>query len=159
MAVMGAGIGYAAWGEARWPLAAAALPLVIGLAQSRLHAFVLGLSYVLMTERAGPDFMAGWFGGDYALTAALWLGSGLIGAGAWCLGWTSATKPWRKALASVVAWLVTLLPPVSVVAMGHPLIAWGYLMGGSAWFGVVASVAVPALALAQSPKFAWTVGR
>lgn len=158
-AVVGGFIGWAAWGDGRLPFIAAALPLAVGFSGSRLNAFCMGLAYVLATERAGPGFMAGWFGGDVLITAILWLGSGLVGGLAWSAGWTASAVPWRRAAASVVAWALTLAPPVAVMVMGHPVIAWGYLLGGSGWLGVLASAAVPALILAKVPKIPWPTVR
>lgn len=151
-AVVGAAIGFGAWGEGRLPFLAAALPFAIGISGSRARAFVMGLAYVLATERAGPAFMAAWFDGSFLTGAVLWLGSGVIGGLAWSLGWTSSSAPWRKAAASVLAWVVTLLPPVAVVVMGHPIVAWGSIMEGTGWLGVLASVAAPAI-------FMWTFAR
>lgn len=156
-AVIGGVIGFGAWGDGRLPLLAAVLPIAIGISGSRARAFVMGLTYVLATERAGPGFMAAWFDGSVLTSAALWLGSGVVGGLAWSLGWTASSVPWRKAAASVLAWSVTLLPPVAVVVMGHPLIAWGSIMPGTGWFGVLASVAVPAFFMWSFAKSPWTL--
>ncbi|MFC6281175.1 nitrilase-related carbon-nitrogen hydrolase [Polaromonas aquatica] len=149
---VGAFIGFGAWGEGRLPFLAAVLPFAIGISGSRARAFLMGLAYVLATERAGPAFMAAWFDGSFITASLLWLGSGVIGGLAWSLAWTSSNVPWRKAAASVLAWAVTLLPPVAVVVMGHPIVAWGNIMPGTGWIGVLASVAVPAI-------FMWTYSR
>ena len=156
-AVVGVAIGFGAWGEGRLPLLAAALPFAIGISGSRARAFVMGLGYVLATERAGPAFMAAWFDGSVLTGAVLWLGSGVIGGLAWSLGWTPSNVPWRKAAASVLAWVVTLLPPVAVAVMGHPIVAWGSIMPGTGWLGVLASVAVPATFMWTFAKSPWTL--
>jgi hypothetical protein len=101
--------------------------------------------------------MAAWFDGSVLTSAVLWLGSGVVGGLAWSLGWTASSVPWRKAAASVLAWVVTLLPPVAVVVMGHPLIAWGSIMQGTGWFGVLSSVAVPAFFMWNFAKSPWTL--
>ncbi|EKD98718.1 MAG: hypothetical protein ACD_23C00300G0006 [uncultured bacterium] len=154
---VGGVIGFGAWGEGRLPFLAALLPFAIGISSSRARAFVMGLAYVLATERAGPGFMAAWFDGSVLTSAVLWLGSGVVGGLAWSLGWTASSVPWRKAAASVLAWVVTLLPPVAVVVMGHPLIAWGSIMQGTGWFGVLSSVAVPAFFMWNFAKSPWTL--
>lgn len=156
-AFVGAAIGYGAWGEGRAPFLAAALPLAVGVAGSRARAFVIGLAYVLTTERAGPAFMSAWFDGSIAVGFLLWLASGLIGGLAWSLGWSNSAIPWRKAGATVVAWVVTLVPPVAVLVMGHPIVAWGSIMQGSGWFGVLASVAVPAIFMWNFTKSPWSL--
>lgn len=154
---VGGVIGFGAWGEGRMPFLAALLPFAIGISGSRGRAFVMGLAYVLATERAGPGFMAAWFDGSVLTSAVLWIGSGVVGGLAWSLGWTASSVPWRKAAASVLAWVVTLLPPVAVVVMGHPLIAWGSIMQGTGWFGVLSSVAVPAFFMWNFAKSPWTL--
>ena len=154
---VGGVIGFGAWGEGRMPFLAALLPFATGISGSRGRAFVMGLAYVLATERAGPGFMAAWFDGSVLTSAVLWLGSGVVGGLAWSLGWTASSVPWRKAAASVLAWVVTLLPPVAVVVMGHPIIAWGSIMQGTGWFGVLSSVAVPAFFMWNFAKSPWTL--
>jgi hypothetical protein len=156
-AFTGAVLGLGAWGEGRAPYLAILLPIAIGLSGSRLRAFVLGLAYLLATERTGPAFIATWFDNNLAIGIAIWIGSSLVGGLAWSLGWTASSKPWRRALAAVVAWTITLLPPVAVVAMGHPLVAWGFLMQGTAWFGVAASVVVPAAFMWIHAREGWQV--
>lgn len=154
-ALTGGAISVAAWGEGRAPMLAAVLPLAIAMAESRTKAFVIGLAYLMGAERAGPSFIATWFDGSLSIGMGLWLGSCLIGGAAWSLGWSSSTIPWRKALASVLAWLVTLLPPVAVISMGHPVIAWGYILPGWGWFGLAMSVIAPAgiiWAIAAHPR-------
>jgi hypothetical protein len=155
--MVGAAIGFGAWGEGRYPYLAALLPLAIGISGTRLRAFAIGFAYVLATERAGPAFMASWFDDSLIAGLALWLGSGLVGGLVWSLGWTASATPWRKALASVTAWAVTLLPPVAVLAMGHPIIAWGNIMQGTGWLGVIASCAVPAIILWNYSKAPWSL--
>lgn len=154
-ALVGGVIGFGAWGEGRSPYLAAALPFAIGISGSRSRAFVMGMAYVLATERAGPAFMAAWFDGNAIIGALLWIGSGLVGGGAWSLGWTSVSVPWRKAAATVLAWIVTLLPPVAIVVMGHPIVAWGNIMQGTGWLGVLISVAAPAIFMWNFARSPW----
>ena len=152
---VGTVIGWSAWGDGRLPLTAALLPLAIGFAGARSNAFFIGFAYALATERAGPGFMAVWFGGDVLITSLMWLGSGVVGGLAWSVGWSASPVPWRRAAASVLAWALTLAPPVAVLVMGHPVIAWGYLLGDSGWLGVLASATVPAIILAKVPMISW----
>lgn len=146
-AVVGTAIGILAWGEGRIPLLAALLPVAIGLAGSRMRAFALSIGYVLGTMRGLPAFAASWFDNNLFVGAVLWLLVGLIAGAAWSVAWTRSPKPWRKALASVIAWAVTLLPPVAASAPGHVVIAWGYITPGWGWIGVALSVFVPAAVL------------
>lgn len=143
-ALAGWAIGVGAWGIGRSPMLAVVLPLAVALSRTRLQATVIGVSYVMGVERGGPAFIATWYDNNLAVGVGFWLASSVLGGLAWSLGWSASDRPWRRALASVVAWAVTLLPPVAVLAMGHPLIAWGYLLPGWGWIGVALSVLVPA---------------
>ena len=155
-ALTGAALGFGAWGEGRAPYLAILLPIAIGLAGSRLRAFVVGLAYLLATERTGPAFISAWFDNNLAIGIAIWIGSSIAGGLAWSLGWTPSSKPWRRALAVAIAWAITLLPPIAVVAMGHPMVAWGFLLQGAAWFGVAASVVIPAAFMWIHAKEGWS---
>lgn len=137
-------IGIGAWGGGRSPLLAVLLPIVISMAPSRWVATAIGIGYLMGVERTGPSYIGTWFDGNLLIGIAIWLGSSIIGGTVWALSWTSSTRPWRKALASALAWGLTLLPPVAVLAMGHTTVAWGFLLPGWGWFGLGLSVLVPA---------------
>lgn len=137
-------IGAGAWGEGRTPALAVVLPVAVALAGNRLQAFIVALAYMLGAERGGPFYISTWFDNNLLIGVGLWIASALAGAAAWMLAWTAADKPWRKALATVIASLVALLPPVGIVTMGHPLVAWGYIVSGTGWIGVALSLLVPA---------------
>ena len=141
---MGWSIGVLAWGVGRSPQLAAVLPLAVALCSSRLQAFGLAFSYILAVGRGIPAFGAVWFNSEF-LGWTLTLAFCLIGALVWgCLGWSGDRAPSRKALASVLAWTIALLPPAAQVLPGHVVIAWGYITPGWKWMGVGLSVVVPA---------------
>lgn len=143
-AVIGGGIGFAAWGPDRSAVLAALLPVLVGLAKSRPQAFVLGLAYILGAVRGIPGYAASWFDDSLLIGVTLWLAVGLIGASVWCTGWTSSCVPWRKAFASLRAWVLALLPPAAIFVPAHPVLAWGYITPSWGWIGVGLSAAVPA---------------
>lgn len=158
-ATIGGLIGFLAWGEGRTPLVAAILPVAIALAGSRLQAFALSLGYVLGTVRGLPAFASSWFGDELWTGALLWLLVGLLAGAAWSLAWTASVKPWRKALAILVAWTVTLMPPVAISSPGHVVIAWGYITPGWGWLGVILSAAVPAALMWAVTAKEWPMWR
>ncbi len=100
-------------------------------------------------------FIAGWFEGSLVTGTGLWLLSGLLGGLAWSLGWSSSRAAWRRSAATVVAWVITISPPIALVAMGHPLIAWGNILPGMAWAGVIASIIAPAIFMWLYTKEPW----
>ena len=140
----GAALGWVAWGEGRAPALAALLPVVVALCRSRTQAFLLGLGYTIALLRHTAAFIGSWFDDSLLIGGAAVLAYGLISGAVWCLGWSGSDRPWRKALALVVAWTVALLPPATVGLPGHPLIAWGAIAPGLGWVGVALAVAVPA---------------
>lgn len=144
---LGWAIGAFAWGDGRNAALAAVLPLIVGMATARRQAFAIAFGYFFAAGRTVPAFAAVWFSNEFygwALTTAFSTIGGVVWAFA---GWTASGNPWRKALAAVLGWVVTLLPPVAAVLPGHPVIAWGYITPGWQWIGVVLSALVPAAAI------------
>ena len=143
-AFIGAALSALAWGQGRAPAMAALLPLLLALCRTRAQAFMLGAGYSLAIMRHPPSFVIEWLREGVAFGVASIIVYAAIAGAVWSLGWSRSAKPWRMALAVVIAWLVALLPPAAVVLPMHPLIAWASILPGSSWFGVVLSVAVPA---------------
>lgn len=137
-------IGYLAWGEGRGAQLAVLLPFVVGVAISRPQAFAIALGYSLASSRGCPDYANSWFNDSLIVGYGMYFGAALLGGLGWSLGWSASDKPWRKALASVVAYVVMLVPPMAVLTTGHALLGWGFLYPGWGWAGVAMSVAAPA---------------
>lgn len=141
----GAALGWLSWGPGRAPALAALLPVLIAQCKTRGQAFALGAGYTLGILRHTAAFIGSWFDDSLLIGGAAVATYALISGSVWCLGWSSSSSEWRKALAVAVAWAVALLPPATLGLPGHPLIAWGTIAPGSGWFGVAASVLVPAV--------------
>lgn len=141
----GAIVGFVAWGEGRVPVLAIALPLLVMFSRSRLQAFSFAFGYALGLLRFSAAFVASWFNGNLAIGAAVVLAFALITSAVWCCGWSNSPRWTRQALAITGAWLLALAANTGVP--GHPLIAMGYVLPGSGWFGVALSVAVPVVGL------------
>lgn len=140
----GAALGWLSWGEGRAPALAALLLIAIAFCNSRSQAFALGAGYTLGILRHTAAFIGGWFDGSLLVGGLAVATYALISGIVWSLGWSSSSNEWRKAAAVAVAWVVALLPPAALALPGHPLIAWGSIAPGSGWFGVAASVLLPA---------------
>ncbi len=154
--LVGALIGFLAWGEGRAPVLACLLPLVVATSSSRGQAFAIGFGYAASTLRYAPSFIGSWFDGSLSVGLAALVVYGAVSGAVWSLAWTSAHAGHWRILAMLAAWLLALLPPAAPGIAGHPLIATGYLAPGSGWLGVVASVAVPALAVWCFAVFDWS---
>lgn len=141
---VGAALGWAAWGEGRAPALATLLPLLVALCRSRSQAFLLGLGYTVALLRHTAAFIGSWFDNSLLIGAAAVLAYGLISGAVWCLGWSASERPWRKALALGVAWIVAVMPPATVGLPGHPVIAWGAITPSLGWVGVGLALLTPA---------------
>jgi hypothetical protein len=143
-ALLGVAIGTLAWGEGRAPLLAVLLPFSLTLCATRAQAFALAFGYACGTLRYVAAFIAGWFDGN------LWIGFGalciygVMSGAVWCLAWSESTSGLRRGAVVVAAWTIALLPPAAPGVAGHPVIAAGYLLPGSGWFGVLVSILMPA---------------
>lgn len=150
----GAILGGLAWGIGRTPMLAVLLPLLCFVPALRSSVFFLALGYHLATARHLPAYAQNWFGEPiYGL--AMWLILGVICAAAWSLIWTRSTNPWRVGVASASAFLVTLLPPVALVLPGHPLVAWGFIVEGMGWIGVLLAVSATVFACVSLRRSRW----
>lgn len=139
-AAAGLALGWAAWGEGRAPILALALPLFVAACGSRGRAFAIAAGYALGLSRHAPAFIGGWFDGSLVVGFAVVAAMALISGAAWCVGWSRTAAPWRRAASMMLAWLLALAPPAALGLPGHPLIAMGYLLPGSAWLGVCAAL-------------------
>lgn len=150
--LVGGLIGHLAWGEGRGAQLAILFPFVVGIATSRVEAIAIAVGYSLMSSRGMPDYANSWFDGGLVVGYALYVGMGLLAGLGWSLGWSASDKPWRKALASVLAYVVMLVLPMASLATGHPLLGWAFLFSGWGWFGLFLSITAPAL-------FLWLVAK
>lgn len=129
-------------------MAAAFLPVLVALCGSRREAFVLAAAYTAVLLRYVAPFIAAWFDDNLLAGSAAVVAFSLCTATAWCFCWTASPRASRKAAAVAAGWLVALLPPSGVGAPGHAILAWGWLLPGSGWIGILASVAVPSAIVA-----------
>ena len=151
--LIGAALGASAWGEGRVPVLALLLPILVAFSGTRSQAFCVGLGYAAGVLRYAATFIGSWFGDDLLIGCAAVLAYGVLSGLVWSLGWSGSGRPLRRAAATLVGWLVALLPPAAIVGVpGHPLIAIGYVLPGWGWFGVALSAVLPAVAV-------WAVAR
>lgn len=122
---------------------AALLPLLLSLMRTRLDLYCTAVAYHLMVVRGAIPFIGGWFDQSVVAGLAAWSVFGIVGALPWALTWSSSDKSNnRLALGLTLASFISLLPFISALQGGHPLIGWGFLLEGWAWFGVLASFVI-----------------
>jgi hypothetical protein len=150
--LLGGVIGVAAWGPGRTPLVLVVLPLLIAMATSRRHAFLIAFAYGFATHRETLQAIADVAPWDMPAALAAWSVATVVAGMAWSLYWTRSSQPGRKALACLVGWLAVMLSPAGDLALGSSVVGWGYLAPGYGWGGVLFSAVVPALAMYQVAK-------
>lgn len=145
--LMGAALGVSAWGQGRVPVLALLLPVLVALSATRSQAFCVGLGYAVAVLRYSAAFIGSWFGDDMLIGSAAVLTYGVLSGFVWSLGWSGSIRPIRRSAATLLGWLIALLPPAAIGVPGHPVIAAGYLLPDWGWFGVAASALLPAAAV------------
>lgn len=145
-ALIGAAIGWAAWGADRTPALAALAPLAWALCPGSRHAGALLAAYTLAATRvfASGAFRFGADNAEIALILAGWMVNGLVMGLLWG-GAHRAHRLGRGALvAAGVALQVTLLaPPLWLLSIAHPISAWGFLLPGSGTAGLIVGLVAP----------------
>jgi hypothetical protein len=135
-ALLGCVIAVASWGEYSSPAISLILPVVWAIAPSRLSACALTLGYHLAVVRFLPPFAGVWFE-SLPLGVMAWVGQGLLAASTWALLWPKRRTPRYVGLMTFAVLLATLLLPwAAVVPSGPPIMGLGFLLPGTAWFGV-----------------------
>ena len=115
----GSTLAYLAWTALPTPSLAALLPLALALCLSRAQACSIGFAYVATVLRFNPTEII-------SSNSSLSVGAtAVLGGVVWSLAWTANISPYRKALASVLAWGTALLPPVVLLVPRHPVVVWG----------------------------------
>lgn len=142
----GGALGWIAWGGGHAPLAAALLPFALAGAANRTQAFAVGMAYAIGVLRYAAAFIGGWFDDNVLVGAGAVIAYGVITGAVWCIGWSRSASGARRAAAMAAAWMLAGLTPATVGIPGHPLIAAGYLLPGTGWFGVAASLLLAAAA-------------
>ena len=141
--IVGSGSGYLAWGHHDALIALTILfPLAWSLANTRAVAFVVAAAYYLAASR-GMTIGASVFFGDqvpYGAGVGLWIGSSLLLAIPWAIGWRDRlnSRGWR--LPIVLA--AISVPPVGLIGWANPLAAGSLLFPGFGWFGVAATILI-----------------
>ena len=149
--VGGGVLGVAAWGEGRVPLLALALPLLVAGSASRAHALWLAAGYATGVLRHAVTFIAGWFDDRLTVGVAAVAVYALATGALWSCGWSGHRAVGRRIAAITAAWWLALA--AGIVVPGHPLVAAGFAVPGTGWWGVLLAAAAPAAALALLDRF------
>ena len=140
--LMGAALGVSAWGQGRVPVLALLLPVLVAFSATRSQAFCVGLGYAVAVLRYCAAFIGSWFGDDMLIGSAAVLTYGVLSGFVWSLGWSGSIRPIRRSAATLLGWLIALLPPAAIGVPESVGVGWGAAMLGSDSEGVVSGSSV-----------------
>lgn len=136
-------LGWQSWRPGGQPALCMFAPLLWAFAHNRTVAATAGFCYCLSVVSFLPAMAGSWYSSD--LTGyVLWVSVGLAGGALFATTWSGSNK-WLRcgfgALTLLALWLV-----LGVAIPGHPLFAWGYVLPGWGWNGVLVALALTTLA-------------
>lgn len=140
-AAMGSLLGFS-WGHGHLSFAiviAAAFPMVLFFAPSRLAAFAFALGYFLLASRGIPHGVGVFFNTEDSplFGWGLWIGAACLNAGPWAWAWTKEQNS-ATIFKILVAIGITALPPIGIVGWASPLASAGWVFPGLGVLGLAA---------------------
>ncbi|MET4213865.1 hypothetical protein ABIB95_008718 [Bradyrhizobium sp. LA2.1] len=141
MVVAAAVVGTVAWsGEALTLPLACAFPTLWAFAPSRIAAAMVSAAYFLAASRGLPQGAVNFYGADFGVGFALWIGAAaafvLVHAVVW-----QRQPGWARALSFAFAAMLMSVPPFGIVGWAQPVTAAGVLFPGWGWWGLAATAA------------------
>ncbi|MFG1428873.1 conjugal transfer protein TraB [Roseixanthobacter glucoisosaccharinicivorans] len=135
-------VGVIAWsGDVLALPLALAFPALWALARSRLTAAAASAAYFLAASRGLPHGVANFYGTDFGVGIAFWIGAAtafvLVHAVLW-----QGRPGWGRALRFGLAVILMSVPPFGIVGWAQPITAAGVLFPGWGWWGLAATAAV-----------------
>lgn len=130
-----------AWGWLPNPAWVLLLPVLWMAARTRLVAAGVAVSYFAMVNHqwastaATFDPSIGLLGGSALVLALV-----LLQASPWILFWSETPTTFQLVTRVLLLLVVSLAPPLGIVAGGHPLHGAGAVFAGWGWFGIAATV-------------------
>ncbi|MGY3116170.1 hypothetical protein ACVWXQ_000105 [Bradyrhizobium sp. S3.14.4] len=165
MVVAAAAVGAAAWcGHALALPLACAFPTLWAFAPSRVISAGVSAAYFLAASRGLPQGVVNFYGTDFGVGIALWIGAAAIFVLVHAVLWRR--RPGReRALCFGVAALLMSVPPFGIVGWAQPITAAGILFPGWGWWGLGATAAIlltmttsnwPIAAMVAAGFWAWS---
>lgn len=131
------------------------MPAIAFAQPSRQRAFLAALTYYAGASWAIIPAIRNFFGPDAgpASGVLLWLAAAALLALPWPLVWSPRRHQafWRIPVGIILG----VVPPLGIIGWASPLLSAGLLFPGTAWFGLAATLLLPAL-LIVSPRVAAT---
>ncbi len=142
MIVAAAIVGSIAWSGHPLTLPLACIfPALWAFASSRSIAAVVSAAYFLAASRGLPQGVVNFYGSDFAVGIALWIGAAaafvLVHAVLW-----QRRPGWGRAVRFGLAAILMSVPPFGIVGWAQPITAAGILFPGWGWWGLAATAAI-----------------
>ena len=136
---IGALIGLVAWHWSNAPIAAIAFPFLFPLMRGRRGVYIYALGYHLAAVYGLMGFASTWFNDSLVMGAVAWFCLGLLASLVWpiFISGRAQNLPVKSALQVCAGMLCSLIPPFALVLDGQPLSAWGFILPGWGFAGVV----------------------
>lgn len=134
-------------GAVAWSGDALALPLVCVLpalwafAPSRLVSALVCAAYFLAASRGLPPGAVNFYGSDFGVGIALWIGAAAVFVFVHATLWQKQPG-WDRALWFALAAILMSVPPFGIVGWAQPITAAGILFPGSGWCGLAATAVI-----------------
>ncbi|MCK1724963.1 conjugal transfer protein TraB [Bradyrhizobium sp. 142] len=142
MVVAAAAVGAGAWsGEGLTLPLACAFPALWAFAPSRIAAAMVSAAYFLAASRGLPQGALNFFGADFGVGIALWIGAAAAFVLVHAVAWQSQPGSGR-ALSFGLAAILMSVPPFGIVGWAQPVTAAGVLFPGWGWWGLAATAAI-----------------
>lgn len=134
-------------GAVAWSGDALALPLVCVLpalwafAPSRLVSALVCAAYFLAASRGLPQGVVNFYGSDFGVGIALWIGAAAVFVFVHATLWQKQPG-WDMAFWFALAAILMSVPPLGIVGWAQPITAAGILFPGWGWWGLAATAAI-----------------
>ncbi|ABE65120.1 TraB (plasmid) [Nitrobacter hamburgensis X14] len=143
---------------------ACAFPTLWAFAPSRSASAAVSAGYFLAASRGLPQGVVNFYGSDFSVGIALWIGAAAAFVLVHTVLW-QRQPGWRGAVSFGIATVLMSLPPFGIVGWAEPIAAAGVLFPGWGWWGLAATAAVlptmttgkwPIAAIVATGFWAWS---
>jgi hypothetical protein len=143
---------------------ALAFPALWAFAPSRTASAAVSAGYFLAASRGLPQGVVNFYGSDFSIGIALWIGAAsafvLVNTVLW-----QKRPGWGRAAGYGLAALLMSVPPFGIVGWAGPITAAGVLFPGGGWWGLAATGVIllamttrwwPVAAIVAAGFWAWS---
>lgn len=144
-AVAGVAIALLGWNGATSPTVIVLLPVLWVMTPNGSASFGLCLGYFCAATwvLAEGAFVFAGSPTEVFLLVAAWLFQAGVIAGLWTLARAWGRAGARLLLAGIMVQTALLLPPLWLLGIASPVLAWGFVLGGTGWIGLIAGIVLP----------------